>query len=225
MECLGKLSRGPGALQREVHYILAHWMWVALNACWMWVVFNEHQFSSPANTTHTQWLQTYIIDPNSRIECELYSRWTELVSIEWVYWIGVHWIQLTFCTLIQWIPTQFTFERIQLTFSTLIQWTPIQFTFKYNSHSSGIPIFQMSCIWSWNIWIGVHLNVSGIEGKNQVTFLMLAFPQLSSWGFRHGRASGAQTKPIREENIRTCFLEPNLRWKRVKPVKSRGSSW
>ena len=24
MECLGKLSRGPGALQREVHYILAH---------------------------------------------------------------------------------------------------------------------------------------------------------------------------------------------------------
>ena len=168
----------------------------------MWVVFNEHQFSSPSNTTHTQWLQTYIIDPNSRIECELYSRWTELVSIEWVYWIGVHWIQLTFCTLIQWIPTQFTFEQIQLTFSTLIQWTPIQFTFTYNSHSSGIPIFQMSCIWTWNIWIGVHLNVSGIEGnaKHEPSHVpMLAFPQLRSWGFDTGGQAGPKPDQLEKK--------------------------
>ena len=68
---------------------------------------------------------------------------------------------------------------------------------QFSSHSNTTHIH-----WSWNIWIGVHLNVSGIEGnaKHEPSHVpMLAFPQLRSWGFDTGGQAGPKPDQLEKK--------------------------
>ena len=164
-----------------------------LNVCciqWMWGTFqyNSHPMYYRPQFTHWMWV------------------------VFKVNWIGVHWM-----SVLNWCPLNTTHilythsmdtNSVHLwTNTTHIQYThsmdtnsvhiQIQLTFKWNTDLPNELYLERGIYELVSTWMWVVLKVT--QSTNQVTFLMLAFPQLRSWGFDTGGQAGPKPDQLEKK--------------------------